>query len=115
MAGLFKSIKRVMTGQIIRRSDVPLMNGKCVMSLRIKRDSEAVYVVLASNAAGNHQYYPFDTNEFAKFVEAAIEIRDALPSGIKQKTANLTWHVASQPRNIADTQQHKCVEIRAYR
>jgi hypothetical protein len=85
MAGLFKSIKRVMTGQIIRRSDVPLMNGKCVMSFRIKRDSDGVFVVLASNAAGNHQYYPFDTNEFEKFVEAAIEIRDALPSGINQK------------------------------
>ena len=89
MAGLFKSIKRVMTGQIIRRSDVPLMNGKCVMSFRIKRDSEGVFVVLASNSAGNHQYYPFDANEFEKFVEAAMEIRDALSSGINQGPASL--------------------------
>ncbi|MCQ1855808.1 hypothetical protein [Neorhizobium galegae] len=55
------------------------------MSFRIKREGDGVFVVLASNAAGNHQYYPFDTNEFGKFVEAAIEIRDALHSGDYQK------------------------------
>jgi len=85
MAGLFKSLKRVLTGQVIRRSDVPIMNGTCVMSIRMKPDSEGDFVVLACKAAGNHQYYPFDTNEFEKFVEAAIEIRDALPSDINQK------------------------------
>jgi hypothetical protein len=51
----------------------------------MKRDSEGDFVVLACKAAGNHQYYPFDTNEFEKFVDAAIEIRDALPSDINQK------------------------------
>jgi hypothetical protein len=51
----------------------------------MKRDSDGVFVVLALKAAGDHQYYPLDTNEFEKFVEAAIEIRDALPSEINQK------------------------------
>ncbi|WP_434733905.1 hypothetical protein NL154_08680 [Rhizobium sp. YTUHZ044] len=47
------------------------------MSLRIKRDSGSggVYVVLASKASGNYQYYPFDAEEFDSFVDAAIEIR----------------------------------------
>lgn len=60
------------------------------MSFRIKRDSGGVFVVLASNAPGNHQYYPFDANEFETFVEAAVEMRDALRSSISQDAANLT-------------------------
>jgi hypothetical protein len=50
------------------------------MSLRIKRDSGSggLYVVLASKASGNYQYYPFDAEEFDSFVDAAVEIKNAL-------------------------------------
>ncbi|MBX4906999.1 MULTISPECIES: hypothetical protein [Rhizobium] len=95
MAGLFKSLKRVLTGKIIRQSDVQIMNGSCIMSLRIKRDSGSggVYVVLASKASGNYQYYPFDAEEFDSFVDAAIEIKKALRSdesaGIGQTQATI--------------------------
>lgn len=84
MAGIFRSLKRVLTGEVIRRADVPMMDGKCVMSFRLKRDNDGVCVVLAANAPGNHHYFPFDPDEFEKFVIAATEIRDALPAAIKQ-------------------------------
>lgn len=88
MAGIFRSIKRVLTGEIIRRSDVPIMNGTCVMSFRLKRDGGGEYVVLAANAPGSHQYFPFDMNEFEKFVQAAINIRDALPAVLNRNTTD---------------------------
>jgi hypothetical protein len=85
MVGLFKSMKRILTGQVMRRSDVSLMNGACVMSFRIKRDNVGLYVVLASRASGNRQYYPFDVDEFESFVEAAIATKDALRSAVNEK------------------------------
>ncbi|MFK0273185.1 hypothetical protein ACIQUG_05900 [Ensifer sp. NPDC090286] len=82
MVGLFKSLKWVMTGQVIRKSDVPIMNGNCVLSLRMKRESGSgrLYVVLAMTSSGNYQYFPLEADEFERFVDGAIEIRGALQS-----------------------------------
>ncbi|MCY1290545.1 hypothetical protein D9M68_404230 [compost metagenome] len=82
MAGIFRSLKRVLTGQVVRQSDVQIMNDTCVVSLRMKRESGSgrFYVVLAAKASGNYQYYPFEADEFERFVHAAVEIRGALQS-----------------------------------
>ncbi len=84
MSGIFKSMKRVLTGRVVRRTDLHIMNDTCSISLRMKRDSDGVYVVLACTSAGNRQYYPFERSEFETFVAAAIEIKDALDSDIAQ-------------------------------
>ncbi|CDZ31145.1 Hypothetical protein NGAL_HAMBI490_60240 [Neorhizobium galegae bv. officinalis] len=84
MSGIFKSMKRVLTGRVIRRSDLHIMDGTCSISLRMKRDSDGAYVVLACTAAGSRQYYPFERSEFESFVTAGSEIRDALDSDIAQ-------------------------------
>ncbi|MCY1238302.1 hypothetical protein D9M72_510310 [compost metagenome] len=48
----------------------------------MKRESGSgrFYVVLAAKASGNYQYYPFEADEFERFVHAAVEIRGALQS-----------------------------------
>ena len=71
-------MKRVLTGRVVRRTDLHIMNGNCAISFRMKRDSDDVYVVLACTAAGSRQYYPFEGSEFESFVAAASEIKDAL-------------------------------------
>ncbi|MGN7737232.1 hypothetical protein [Ensifer sp. 22564] len=80
MAGIFRSLKRVLTGQVIRQSDIQIMNGTCVLSLRVKRESGSgrFYVVLAAKASGNYQYYPLEPDEFERLFDAAIETRVAL-------------------------------------
>jgi hypothetical protein len=84
MSGIFKSMKRVLTGRVVQRTDLHIMNGMCAISFRMKRDSEDAYVVLACTSAGNRHYYPFERSEFESFVAAAIEIKDALDSDIAQ-------------------------------
>lgn len=78
MAGLFKSLKRVMTGEIVQQIDIPIMNGNCDVSLRLKYDSgnRTHYVVLAGIASGNHQYYAFELDEVDAFLRAAETIRN---------------------------------------
>jgi hypothetical protein len=76
MAGLFKSLKRVMTGRVIRKIDTPLMNDSCTVSLRLKEDSSMNrYVVLAGNSAGHYQYFAFEPDEFDRFARAVMDIR----------------------------------------
>lgn len=80
MAGIFRSIKRVVTGEVIRQLDMKVMGGMCEVSLRAKREGKnrEDYVVLAIKASGNYQYLPFEADEFARFIENAISIRDGL-------------------------------------
>lgn len=80
MVGIIRSLKRVLTGQVVSKSDLQIMDGSCTVSLRMKRDATGVYVVLASIASGNAQYLPFDPNEFEKFAAPVTEMRDALRS-----------------------------------
>ena len=81
MAGIFKSLKRVMTGEVVRQIDTEIFGGWCTMSLRLKRERNgAEYVVLAAISRGNHQYYPFELHEFDRFVEAVKAIRAAAHS-----------------------------------
>lgn len=79
MFGVFKSLKRVMTGAVIKRADTKIMGGSTTISLRLKESSginDERYVVMAAQALGNWQYYAFHMEEFDAFVRSAMEIRD---------------------------------------
>jgi hypothetical protein len=81
MAGIFKSLKRVLTGEVIRQIDTEISGG-CTASLRLKREGDgAEYVVLALTGGGNYRYYAFELREFDGFIEAAKEIRAGAQSG----------------------------------
>jgi hypothetical protein len=82
MSGIFESVKRVLTGEVLDKFDTEI-GGPCIISLRLKRDKRSgdKYVVLAALSAGNYQYYPFDLDEFDRFVEAAKRISTAAHSG----------------------------------
>nr|WP_299505836.1 hypothetical protein [uncultured Rhizobium sp.] len=68
-----------MTGQVLHRADIPVMNGQTTLSLHLKRDrgTQSDYVVLAMKSAGNYQYAILEIDEFDKFVEAAQSVRSA--------------------------------------
>jgi hypothetical protein len=72
----FTALKRVMTGEIIKQIDTPVMESNCTISLRLKRkkDSSETYVVLALVAAGNYQYCALDPDEFGQLASAVEEI-----------------------------------------
>lgn len=57
-----------------------VIGGNAEVSLRAKREGNKQddYVVLAIKASGNYQYLPFEAEEFDRFVENAISIRDGL-------------------------------------
>lgn len=73
MFGIFESVKRIVTGEVIRRLDTPIHGGTTTASLRLKRDKKAgsEYVVLGLTASGNYQYAAFEPHEFRQFVENA--------------------------------------------
>jgi len=73
MVGLFRSIGRILTGKVLHQIDTIIMGGHCTISLRLKerQGTNDAYIVLAGIAQGNYQYYPFELDEFDRFVEAA--------------------------------------------
>lgn len=78
MLGMLMSLKKVMTGKVIRKLDTKIMGGSATISLRLKENSgvdDGRYVVMAVLALGNYQYYSFDLNEFDEFVKSAKEMR----------------------------------------
>jgi hypothetical protein len=83
---MFRSLKRVLTGEVLWKIDV-VTNESGVFSFRLKREKRTAepYVVLALKSPGNRQYYAFDENEFETIVDAAIEARDALRAESRAK------------------------------
>jgi hypothetical protein len=79
MAGIFRSLKLMLTGDVLRRIDTEVVNGSQTISLRLKREkgSGIEYVVLGMISAGNYQYSMFELDEFDRFIEAAKDIRAA--------------------------------------
>ena len=61
-----RAVRRVMSGEVIRRIDTKIMGGACTVSLRLKQDKGSTnrYVVMAGLARGNYQYYAFEPAEF---------------------------------------------------
>jgi len=75
--GLAQSIWRALTGEVVQKIDVKLGNGVTV-SMRLKRKSDGLYVVMACVAMGNYQFYPMDLGEFQAVTEAMIATRAAI-------------------------------------
>jgi hypothetical protein len=67
----------ILTGEVVRRVDTEISAGHVKMSLRLKREKNTSheYVVLATIALGWYLYYPFELDEFHRFVAAAKKIR----------------------------------------
>ncbi len=78
--GIFKSIKRVVTGEVIRQLDSTGNGGMTTVSLRLKRDRKDTekYVVLALISSGNYQYCSLSTDEFKALVRSALELQEDL-------------------------------------
>lgn len=83
MLGMLMSLKKVMTGKVIRKVDTKIMGESVTISLRLKESSgvgDGKYVVMAVLALGNYKYYAFDLSEFDEFVRSAKEIRNLVNS-----------------------------------
>src|SRR6266849_4580285 len=78
----FLALKRVLTGQVLKRVDIETLGGAAKISLRLKRNrsSQDQYVVLAGLSSGSSQYFLFDMDQFDRFIEAAKDIRAAARS-----------------------------------
>lgn len=76
---IFRTIKMAVSGEIVHQIDTPIMDGRCTISLRLKRDSKGrKYVVLAGIANGNYQYYPMELEQFKQLTDAALAIRKTI-------------------------------------
>ena len=69
----------IVKGEVLRRVDTEILGGQVTVSLRLKRETGTMheYVVLATIALGWWQYFPFELDEFHRFVAAAKRIRAA--------------------------------------
>jgi len=79
VVGLFKSVWRLMTGEVINDADVTIHNGqtKVTLALRRARDGD-LFVSLKEASAGNTQWVSFEPEEFDQFVAAVELIRNGL-------------------------------------
>ena len=78
--GIFRAIKRMVTGEVIQKIDTTVNGGVTTMSLRLKRERSSgdYYVVLAAISPGNYQYLAFDRDEFDRFSCAVEAIQNSL-------------------------------------
>lgn len=87
MAGIIRSLKRALLGQLLQKTAVPIDQGHVRVTLRLKRDrlTHERYVVLGLVAATNYKHAELSPDEFQDFLEAvkvmqrALHIPDALP------------------------------------
>jgi hypothetical protein len=81
--GILGSIVRVLTGKVVRRTDIAPGNGTRI-SIRLKSRGDDLYVVMACSAFANCQYYPMDLHAFNALTEAMLATRAAI-----EKSGNL--------------------------
>ena len=76
----FKTLKDVMSGDVVAETNTLANGGLTTMSLRLKRNSKSgeYYVVLAELSSGNSQYVSFTCDEFGQFSEAVNSTQTAL-------------------------------------
>ena len=81
----FKTLKNVMSGEVVAQTNTLANGGLTTMSLRLKRNSKSGehYVVLAQLSSGNYQYASFTSEEFVQFSEAVSSTRNALRQHIE--------------------------------
>ena len=90
MAGLFKSIWRLMTGEVINSADVMVHNGQTKVTLALRRAKNGdLFISLKEASAGNTQFATFEPKEFDHFVAAVELIRDALAFERAKQTEKL--------------------------
>jgi len=75
--GLFESVWRVVTGEVIQKLDVKTGNGATI-SVRLKGKGDGLYVVMACTYPGNYQYYPMDLAEFQAVTDAMLATKAAI-------------------------------------
>jgi hypothetical protein len=79
MAGLFKSVWRLMTAEVINDADVKIHDGQTKVTVALRRaKSGDLFVSLKEGSAGNTQWVTFEPSEFDQFVAAVNLIREAL-------------------------------------
>jgi hypothetical protein len=74
----FKSVRRVMTGEVVQRIETYSNSRVTKMDLSLKREKDGLYVVLAELSRGNRQYVTFSVDEFRQFSQAVQAIEGAL-------------------------------------
>jgi len=76
----FKTLKRVMSGEVVAQIDSQANGGFTTISLRLKKDSTSgeYYVVLAELTTGNSQYVVFTKDEFGQFSDTVSALRKLL-------------------------------------
>jgi hypothetical protein len=84
----FKSLKRMVTGEVIQRIDTTADSGATTMSLRLKRGrgSDELYVVMMVGGAGNYRYLAFTNDELIQFSNAVETILNSLTRGPQPTT-----------------------------
>ncbi|WP_155810787.1 hypothetical protein [Phyllobacterium sp. UNC302MFCol5.2] len=79
MFEIFRAVKMTLTGTVLRQIDIQILEGRCLLSLRLKREKPGShYVVLAGLASGNYQYYPMKRDEFIEFATNVAQMKAAL-------------------------------------
>lgn len=80
MAGLIKSLKRALLGELLQKTAVPVDQGHARVTMRLKRDrlTHEKYVVLGLVAATNYKHAELSPDEFQDFLEAAKVMQQAL-------------------------------------
>jgi hypothetical protein len=76
----FKTLKNVMSGEVVAEINTLANSGFTTMSLRLKKNNKCgeYYVVLAELSSGNYQFVSFTGDEFGQFSEAVSSIQDAV-------------------------------------
>lgn len=78
MWNLFRGLRRVLTGRVVKKIDTTIGGGAVTISLRLKEERHGdLYVVLVRNAGNYLSYDPMDLAEFETLFTAMQEIRIA--------------------------------------
>jgi hypothetical protein len=84
----FKSVKRLVTGEVIQRIDTTADGGGTTMSLRLKRGrgSDDLYTVMMVGGGGNYRYIVFTNDELIQFSKTVETILNSLTHGRQPTT-----------------------------
>jgi hypothetical protein len=70
---IFRFMRRTLTGEVVHKVDVEIDD--CIVSIRLKRNKDELYVVMAFLASGDYQYYPLDIDQFKSVTQALLSIK----------------------------------------
>jgi hypothetical protein len=95
-----------MTGQVVQKIDTTANGGATTMSRRLKREGSSgeQYVVLAGfseKIANTLYYFVFENEEFDRFAQAVLSIRNALAHTAVRRAAPTRWSHKRAPAERA--------------